>query len=384
MRPLSSTSVFGTRITRLSSRRRTLPSTAVDVSIGSSRVPRARHAVQRRQRVPSSLRPHPDASATSRHMRPRPPPPITPARRRHSIIFWKPRGHGYDASQVRITRRFFPRTNLVSTTRARRVLRAVTSAELARDFDSIFRCPGGGDTRQVCAPTDQGGARGRMPSTSNASLRVLSASNASHDDGTINSPGAAKDGYIFVAGGSVRQVKTELCSLARAQHHHAHPRALGHEQRQLPRAILPAGPGARIPALQAHSTTTHIIAPSARNSTDYFERTALERWYTAAWYRQLAEQCGPDAADSRGGAMHAHVRFTDRERAVDASRSTDEKSDSPTPHAARAGAPRESAGWCACVARGVGDGAPAKRLRLVATKTLRAVPRRNLRRFRAR
>ncbi|KAJ7461436.1 hypothetical protein FB451DRAFT_1181181 [Mycena latifolia] len=41
-----------------------------------------------------------------------------------------------------------------------------------------------------------------------------------------------------------------------------------------------------------------------------------------------------------------------RERAVDASRSTDEKSDSTstTPHAPSAGAPRESAGWCALCA----------------------------------
>ncbi|KAJ7443465.1 hypothetical protein FB451DRAFT_1190081 [Mycena latifolia] len=45
--------------------------------------------------------------------------------------------------------------------------------------------------------------------------------------------------------------------------------------------------------------------------------------------------------------------------------STDEKSDSTLPHAARAGAPPECAGWCACVARGVGVGVPATPLRLV-------------------
>ncbi|KAJ7472471.1 hypothetical protein FB451DRAFT_1175213 [Mycena latifolia] len=63
--------------------------------------------------------------------------------------------------------------------------------------------------------------------------------------------------------------------------------------------------------------------------------------------RQLAEQYALDAAPqiiasaSPSGATHGE----DRKRAVDASRSTDEKSDSTTPHAARAGAPRESAGW---------------------------------------
>ncbi|KAJ7461417.1 hypothetical protein FB451DRAFT_1404651 [Mycena latifolia] len=73
-------------------------------------------------------------------------------------------------------------------------------------------------------------------------------------------------------------------------------------------------------------------------------------------------------------AMHAceiKVALTHkaRERAADASRPTDEKSDSTTPHAALAGAPRGSAGRCACVARGAGVGVPAKPLRLVATKT---------------
>ncbi|KAJ7435760.1 hypothetical protein FB451DRAFT_1417865 [Mycena latifolia] len=42
----------------------------------------------------------------------RAPPPVNPARRRHSIIFWKRLGQGYDASEG---------------TRARRVLRALTS-----------------------------------------------------------------------------------------------------------------------------------------------------------------------------------------------------------------------------------------------------------------
>ncbi|KAJ7443454.1 hypothetical protein FB451DRAFT_1190069 [Mycena latifolia] len=46
------------------------------------------------------------------------PPPINPARRRHSIIFWKRLGQGYDASEG---------------TRARRVLRALTSRRSLRD-----------------------------------------------------------------------------------------------------------------------------------------------------------------------------------------------------------------------------------------------------------
>ncbi|KAJ7443466.1 hypothetical protein FB451DRAFT_1413675 [Mycena latifolia] len=47
MRPLSSTSVFGTLITHPSSRCRTLPSAAVDVSIGSSRVGHCRRSAFR-------------------------------------------------------------------------------------------------------------------------------------------------------------------------------------------------------------------------------------------------------------------------------------------------------------------------------------------------
>ncbi|KAJ7443453.1 hypothetical protein FB451DRAFT_1437466 [Mycena latifolia] len=154
-------------------------------------------------------------------------------------------------------------------------------------------------------------------------------------------------------------------------------------------------------ASHAHSTTTHILAPSAMSSTDYLEPTALEQWYTAAWYRfgkgtrrignggqwsgmrhhRLQVDVG---RDSPGGAMHARVSFKDRERAVDASRSTDQNSNSTTPHVARAGAPRESAEWCACVARGAGVGVPAQPLRLVATTTQRAVRRQNPRRVRVR
>ncbi|KAJ7455139.1 hypothetical protein FB451DRAFT_1278564, partial [Mycena latifolia] len=46
-----------------------------------------------------------------------------------------------------------------------------------------------------------------------------------------------------------------------AQHHNAQPRALGHEQHRLPRAVLP---GSKKPFLE-------------------LERRALERWYTAAF-----------------------------------------------------------------------------------------------------
>ncbi|KAJ7472468.1 hypothetical protein FB451DRAFT_1398679 [Mycena latifolia] len=146
-------------------------------------------------------------------------------------------------------------------------------------------------------------------------------------------------------------------------------------------------------ASHAHSTTRYIFAPSAMSSTDFLERTAPPRWSGGTWRRGNSQSTTDRAdhrlrvavgRDSRGGAMRACVRIKDRERAVDTSRSTDQNSNSTTPHAARAGAPRESAGWCACVARGVGAGVPAKPLRLVATQTQRAVRRRNRRRVRAR
>ncbi|KAJ7461441.1 hypothetical protein FB451DRAFT_1404675 [Mycena latifolia] len=192
------------------------------------------------------------------------------------------------------------------------------------------------------------------------------------------------------------ELKAELCSLARAQHH---------EQHRLPRAVLP---GCKKPFLE-------------------FERRTLERRYTAALalaplhiaaiaagllcsnrvaYRfgtgmRCIAESGSDDDNLRSNTdranqrlrvgvgrdlrctMHAHVRVMSRALTMTES-AVDEKGDSTTPHAARAGAPRESAGWCAIVARGVGAGVPAAPLRLVATKTQRAVRRRNPRAVRPR
>ncbi|KAJ7455152.1 hypothetical protein FB451DRAFT_1408026 [Mycena latifolia] len=87
--------------------------------------------------------------------------------------------------------------------------------------------------------------------------------------------------------------------------------------------------------------------------------------------------------DARACEIQVALTHMARDRAVDASRSTDEKSGS-TPHAARAGAPREFAGCYACAARAAGVGVRAQPLHLVATTTRRAVGRRNPHRVRAR
>ncbi|KAJ7455193.1 hypothetical protein FB451DRAFT_1373328 [Mycena latifolia] len=125
----------------------------------------------------------------------------------------------------------------------------------------------------------------------------------------------ARDG----AQASLRRAKMELCSLARAQHHKAHPRALGHEQHRLRRAD---GAGAVV-----HGGVVQVW------EGDGAYRLSRRQW-RSLWSdnsRSSADRTPP----TRGEAI---------ERAVDASRSTDEMSDSMTPHAARAGAPRESAG----------------------------------------
>ncbi|KAJ7443436.1 hypothetical protein FB451DRAFT_1568664 [Mycena latifolia] len=132
-------------------------------------------------------------------------------------------------------------------------------------------------------------------------------------------------------------------------------------------------------ASHTHSSTRHILTPSAMNSTDYVERTALERWYTVAWYRfgkgmrfktgslvctfivglpfkgdgtddsrraptttrgavrtaQIIASASASGATCDARAMHAHLRLESRsltrtERAADTSRSTDEKSDGTT------------------------------------------------------
>ncbi|KAJ7472474.1 hypothetical protein FB451DRAFT_1175216 [Mycena latifolia] len=162
-------------------------------------------------------------------------------------------------------------------------------------------------------------------------------------------------------------------------------------------------------ASHARSTTTHILTPSAMSGTDCFERDGagavvhggvVQVWEGDEAYRLSREamavimerytaMTGRHRADHRLGvgvvrdSRGVALTRKDRERAVDASRSTDQNSNSTTPHVARAGAPRESAEWCACVARGAGVGLPAKPLRLVAPQTQRAVRRRNPHRVRA-
>ncbi|KAJ7443426.1 hypothetical protein FB451DRAFT_1437413 [Mycena latifolia] len=157
----------------------------------------------------------------------------------------------------------------------------------------------------------------------------------------------------------VRRIKKELCILARAQHHNPHPHALGHEQARLPRVD---GAGA-------------VVGPGAW----YGFGKGMRR------IGQLAEQYAVmTCLQTARGAVRTAQIIGVGECAVDASRSTDQNSNSTTPHAARAEAPRECAGWYACVARGGGVGVPAKPLRLVATTTQRAIWRRNPCRVRAR
>ncbi|KAJ7455134.1 hypothetical protein FB451DRAFT_1565043 [Mycena latifolia] len=153
---------------------------------------------------------------------------------------------------------------------------------------------------------------------------------------------------------------------------------LGHEQHRLPRAVLP---GSKKSFLKLERRTGLELA------LDDAYWLSRRQWHNSRSNADRADHRPRVGVgrDSRGGAMHAHLRLKDRERAVDASRSTSEKSDSATPHAASAGAPHESAGWCACVARGsVSLGGHETPLRLVATKTQRAVRRQNPRRVRAR
>ncbi|KAJ7443432.1 hypothetical protein FB451DRAFT_1190045 [Mycena latifolia] len=99
-------------------------------------------------------------------------------------------------------------------------------------------------------------------------------------------------------------------------------------------------------ASHVQSTTTHILVPSAMSSTgNYLESTALERWYTVAWYRFGKEMRHIGRVGGNGG--HYGAVCGDREPAVGVSRSTDEKSDS-TPHAARAGAPHSARRQAVC------------------------------------
>ncbi|KAJ7472506.1 hypothetical protein FB451DRAFT_1175251 [Mycena latifolia] len=167
----------------------------------------------------------------------------------------------------------------------------------------------------------------------------------------------------------------EFCNLVRAQHHKAHSCALGHELHRLLRADGVGCWG----GVRAHATSHSVIVAGLLCSNR--EGVSVESGGNAGHY---GATCGPTRRAARTGRRRAdhrlrvgvgrdsrctRVRLKARERAVDASRPTDEKSDSTTPHAALAGAPRGSAGRCACVARGAGVGVPAKPLRLVATKT---------------
>ncbi|KAJ7443424.1 hypothetical protein FB451DRAFT_1413629 [Mycena latifolia] len=298
--------------------------------------------------------------STPRYMRPRPPPSVNPARRRHSIIFWKPRGQGYDTSEV---------------TCAQRVLRALPSAERGRDFDSIFRGPGGGDTRRGSRAARSTNfifllRAGGMCSSSHTWLMAHRTPTASRCWTRVGR--CRRSGFRAAVGilGSVfefrEEIRNALCSFrvspTRFLNEYDHVgKVLGVFSRSRTRRVLrartraalrldfsrsrewgyaarvarrggvkrvpvtvlaaaaapptppcrakmvllllragdshPAPPSFCFPchlygkpsrnsaASHAHSTTRHILAPSAMNSTDYLERTALRRWYTAAFAR---------------------------------------------------------------------------------------------------
>ncbi|KAJ7472520.1 hypothetical protein FB451DRAFT_1175265 [Mycena latifolia] len=111
---------------------------------------------------------------------------------------------------------------------------------------------------------------------------------------------------------------------------------------------------------------TGCLEPSSPGARSRSSSTSGGRWSGGTRRRGTDKSRSSTDSGRRRLAERVARPHKARERTVGASRPTDEKSDSTTSHAAPAGAPRECAGWCACVAcgvgtRGVGVGVPAKR-----------------------
>ncbi|KAJ7443422.1 hypothetical protein FB451DRAFT_1437402 [Mycena latifolia] len=178
-----------------------------------------------------------------------------------------------------------------------------------------------------------------------------SAGKQSDDDGAGTALGGGVCAVLSLEReASVRRINAKLCSLARAQHHRAHPRALGHEQHRLPpadgaRAVVHGGVVQEVwegdEAYRLSRRRWRSLGSGMRRESPSLPRLGMTR-----------PQTGRRPADHR---LHVGVG-EDGERADDASRSTDEKSDGTTPQE-RPTSPR-----VVCV----GVGIPAKPLRLVA------------------
>ncbi|KAJ7472470.1 hypothetical protein FB451DRAFT_1558736 [Mycena latifolia] len=135
-----------------------------------------------------------------------------------------------------------PRTSCIPAARARRVLHAVTSRRTRAAL------------RLDVSPSRERGytsmvARRRMPSASNAPQGLSSPPSL---------PVASEDGHIFCCG---------LAFLSDAKLY----------SRRAPSSFwFPRHRRRHYAASHAHSTTTHILAPSPMSSADYLESTALE------------------------------------------------------------------------------------------------------------
>ncbi|KAJ7455155.1 hypothetical protein FB451DRAFT_1373314 [Mycena latifolia] len=306
-----------------------------DFSESRERVWYSTSTAQRRHRVPSPPRP-------SRRVRIFSSIFGGPANRRHGTR--ARRGHGYDASE-------FPHSTRPACSNIRRT-RAPFQLDLSRARER-------GYAARV--------ARRRINAARAGAL------NASHAAAAPSTPRCRARMVIFLLRACASRWWTSRRRAARAQ-------------ASLRRIKIQDDSAAS----HAHDTTKHILTPSAMSSTDYLEpssrvqeavprvraagagavsggdgghygavRGVSPRVFLASECpapRQLAEQDGPDAAAQiiASASAWGATRGEDRERAVDASRSTDEKSDTcgvgvlaSRGHADSARRQAAEWGWCA-------------------------------------